>query len=420
MRAHGILVFAFVVWLCRAGFAEELSPRKARVGDQPAIVRSGPGLQHYATEELRPGDEVEVWRRRGDGWLAIRPPKSSFSLIEGRKLRRLPGTDLGEVMGEDAVSWVGSALGDQERCGWQVRLHPGEKVIILGEERRSLRDGGPAESVYRISPPAGEFRWIHERDLQATLLPLHERTDAAVRLADYRIATAEQEKESAPQVVRRDGFVPRKSRPRQESIPVSEPSPAAGAPASEAVSHSPRPSAGGTLDELQVRLSIMASKPVSSWDVRGLREEAQRHLEAAKTTLERARAQRFLDQLEEFDGLKSRFGLLRLEDSWDADANPEGETERSASGAAGDAVDPRFDGTGWLLPVHSKRRASPPYALLDQEGRILQFVSPSPGLNLHRYLKKEVGIYGQRAYLPSLDKPHLTAHRVVELDRHRR
>jgi hypothetical protein len=70
--------------------------------------------------------------------------------------------------------------------------------------------------------------------------------------------------------------------------------------------------------------------------------------------------------------------------------------------------------------VHSTKRAAPPYALLDGEGRILHFVSPAPGLNLHRYLRKEIGIYGQRSFISSLEKPHVTAHRVVDLNRHRR
>jgi hypothetical protein len=83
-------------------------------------------------------------------------------------------------------------------------------------------------------------------------------------------------------------------------------------------------------------------------------------------------------------------------------------------------MNPRFDGSGWLLPVHSKKRTAPPYALLDEEGRLLQFVSPAPGMNLHRYLRKEIGVFGQTSFIESLSKPHLTAHRVVELDRHRR
>jgi hypothetical protein len=82
-------------------------------------------------------------------------------------------------------------------------------------------------------------------------------------------------------------------------------------------------------------------------------------------------------------------------------------------------MDTRFDGTGWLLPVHSTKRNAPPYALLDDDGNILQFVSPAPGLNLNRYLKKEVGIIGQKQSGGTLDKPHLTAHRIVERDRHR-
>jgi hypothetical protein len=58
--------------------------------------------------------------------------------------------------------------------------------------------------------------------------------------------------------------------------------------------------------------------------------------------------------------------------------------------------------------------------LLDKDGNILQFVSPAPGLNLNRYLRKEIGVFGQKDQPPTLDKPHLTAHRIVELDRHRK
>ena len=83
-------------------------------------------------------------------------------------------------------------------------------------------------------------------------------------------------------------------------------------------------------------------------------------------------------------------------------------------------MSPRFDGTGWLLPVHSTKKSAPPYALLDKDGNILQFVSPAPGLNLNRYLRKEVGIFGQKEQSTTADKAHLTAQRVVELDRHRK
>jgi hypothetical protein len=163
-------------------------------------------------------------------------------------------------------------------------------------------------------------------------------------------------------------------------------------------------------------LSRLVAEPPERWELDEILTRAQELAEAGSTTLERARAQRFLEQVEEFDDLRSRFVRLRRPDS-----SPVG------TGAAAPAVaslelgeDPQFDGQGWLLPVHSTKQNSPPYALLDGDGRIVQFVSPAPGMNLHRYLRKEIGIFGQQSPRTTLEKPHLTAHRVVDLARHRR
>jgi hypothetical protein len=164
----------------------------------------------------------------------------------------------------------------------------------------------------------------------------------------------------------------------------------------------------------------MAAKPPGVWDLASLRDEARELLDRGSTTLQRARAQRLLERIKEFDGLQARCALLRRPATFAAEDASRASAGDPGSGAASPPADPRFDGSGWLLPVHSTRRAAPPYALLDSEGRILQFVSPAPGLNLHRYLRKEIGVYGQRSYIPSLDKPHVTAHRVVGLSRHRR
>jgi hypothetical protein len=136
-----------------------------------------------------------------------------------------------------------------------------------------------------------------------------------------------------------------------------------------------------------------------------------------KSVLERGRAERLLNQIEEFEAWRARYDDLG-EAREELEPKPTADIASVRAGADSH-VDPRFDGTGWLLPVHSRKRTAPPYALLDGDGKILQFVSPSPGLNLHRYLRKEIGIYGQKSYIPALEKRHLTAHRVVELDRHR-
>ncbi|MBI2477950.1 MAG: hypothetical protein HYV60_04685 [Planctomycetia bacterium] len=170
---------------------------------------------------------------------------------------------------------------------------------------------------------------------------------------------------------------------------------------------------------LDLRLSETVSEEPSQWKLAALREDAEALLEQSDTTLRRGKARLMLENIKEFEKLQLNYA---------GTANPEADLRQrelpptgglSATPASSD-FDPRFDGRGWLLPVHSSHQASPPYALLDQQGQILTFVSPAPGLNLHRYLRKEVGIFGQRSRAEFLKKPHLTADRIVDMERHRR
>ena len=132
-----------------------------------------------------------------------------------------------------------------------------------------------------------------------------------------------------------------------------------------------------------------------------------------------------LERIGEFEALHDRFQRWREQQRTET-GTKDGENESQDSDdalrtvAAVALADGRFDGSGWLMPVHSSNQAAPPYALLNDEGFVLQYVTPAPGLNLRRYLKKEVGVIGQQSYLPALHTSHLTAHRVVMLDRHRR
>ena len=72
------------------------------------------------------------------------------------------------------------------------------------------------------------------------------------------------------------------------------------------------------------------------------------------------------------------------------------------------------------MKVHAADQPAPPYAILDDNGQVLEFVSPAPGLNLHRYIKKRVGIFGYQSYLADLKTPHITVYRIVDLARHER
>ena len=79
-----------------------------------------------------------------------------------------------------------------------------------------------------------------------------------------------------------------------------------------------------------------------------------------------------------------------------------------------------FAGRGWLVPVLTARPDLPRFALTDSQGRILHFVSPSPGINLRRYMRQEVGIVGPSQPGRSGEASRLVADRVVVLNRQQR
>ncbi len=392
--------------------AEDSFPYKVAVKTDSVTVRSGPGSQFYATGHVTAGDEIEVYQRKGDGWLAIRPPEGSFNWLEANKLRMTNDPDVAKIVGNTVVAWVGSEVGAVEDHKWQVKLDPGESVELMSRQSMSIFRGDEQRDFYQIAPPAGDFRWVQERDIE----PLVEQAAAIgsqseIQLAEFQVV-AEEAAEPAPTS---DGFVAREAAPTDPTARVASLAPRA----------SFRPSENGKADfdslamMLDLRLSETISQTPAQWKLAALRQDAEALLEQSDTTLHRGKARLLLENIKEFEKLQLNYAGI---------ADPQADARREAANAPSDPVatpsssdfDPRFDGRGWLLPVHSSHQASPPYALLDQQGQILSFVSPAPGLNLHRYLRKEVGIFGQRSRAEFLKKPHLTADRIVDMERHRR
>ena len=78
-----------------------------------------------------------------------------------------------------------------------------------------------------------------------------------------------------------------------------------------------------------------------------------------------------------------------------------------------------YDGTGFLMPVNRQSEKVPPFALVSRDGRILRYVVPTPGLNLQRYERQEVGVFGSTRNAEGVAGGLLVAERIVELDRHR-
>jgi hypothetical protein len=181
-RAHILLVTLLAIAILGSFggqvFADEPSfPYQAFVLRDGTLVRSGPGEAHYATDELKQGTPVEVWRHDPDGWCAIRPTPDSFSLIPAAAVDVL-SADRCRVKQSGLQAWVGTRLGPVENPLWQVKLNADEELTIFGEVNWPSPEGSSL-TWYQVSPPDGEFRWVNIRDLQVP--DPRTRFDAAVK-----------------------------------------------------------------------------------------------------------------------------------------------------------------------------------------------------------------------------------------------
>ena len=138
-------------------------PYRAYVLSENVDVVAGPGHRFYATDRLARGTQVEIYREEASGWLAIRPPEGSFSWIPAEFVERLEDDQLGRVK-EPTGAWIGTSVEHVSEHQQQVTLKAGELVQIIGDKTAAAKEG-EKRTWLKISPPAGEYRWVHLRDV---------------------------------------------------------------------------------------------------------------------------------------------------------------------------------------------------------------------------------------------------------------
>ena len=438
-------------------------------------LRSGPGESYAITEELTMASPVEVYRKSAGDWYGIRPTDASFSWVAAAYLEPTDEKDVARVTEDKVPAHIGSTFDDVRGLA-QVKLDRDELVQLLGSRRSEAGD-----LWYRIAPPPGEFRWIHADDLarerpvvvkldsqpdQATagvpslpsddalaeslMEPITEVT--ATEVGTGAIATSSDTAEFAHHVdaigaavssnsaVVQAAWTARNSGDRGGQGPADASSGgreqtghAADARENVQIAASPPAPADPTsntgaalanfaerLATLDVELSREVVGEPTTWKLDPLRRQARDLATADGTTTERAKARLLLKKVAEFEDIQFRYRDLEADASQPLAA--------AASGAAGPAglgdgtaarSDSLFDGRGWLMPIVTRRRDIPRYALTDDHGRILYFISPGRGVNLNHFVRQQVGVNGQTEILPQLKRSHITARRIVELQRFR-
>jgi uncharacterized protein YgiM (DUF1202 family) len=406
--------------------AAEPAPYQARVIAAGVPVHSGPGDNFYPTDTLSQGDTVEVYREKAGGWLAIRPPMGSFSWIAEHDLIVKDG-GLAEVVRDDVPSRIGSRINDRHNAA-QVRLKKGEGVEVLGEETLN------GEKWYKVSPPAGEFRWIQAAVVEKTgpIQASPSSTGApsnqpATDANPIQLTSAAADASTPATNTTSDASPPPLLPVAKNSAPIAPTTPtttaaatpttpSSAAPAAPAAAAQPPASqASGDLSHelaaVELRLSRMVAAPTNLWNTDRLERDTAQLMARAKTPAERDAVRVTQEKISRFAAIGRR-------------ANPSSASVAQAGqqqttplpGAVATSAGGPYDAVGTLRPVVSRRAGAPQFALVDERGQVVSFVTATPDLNLQPYLGHRIGVVGNRGYIPEFQRSNVTAARVTPLN----
>ena len=445
-RFAALICLAMLAMSCQctdSASAVDQFPYTTQVLGNEAYVRSGPGRNFYPTDKLKPGASVEVYRHDPGGWCAIRPPAGSFSWVSARYVE-LIDDELGEVTVDQVVARVGSQLSNV-RDVIQVRLNAGERVAILDEYTSG------SQSWYKVAAPAGEFRWIRQSLVNTpdvagdSLDSVPNNTTPPVETTPQILIQEETEQtgEAGPTGFQPAGYdspaTPAANAATAENRPVatSRESTAATVPAAAR-----QFDFASEVAAIELRISQLVAEEPTLWVFDDL-EQRVADLDAASGTAgERQLAKGLQQKLERMAEIHDRFEqvgsvvdtsdrqmlsaaqppALQVPPQESASSTDFGDVGAPNSPNSSDtrvppvaAIDRKFDAQGVLRPVVSRRTDAPRYALVDEAGTVLSFLTPAPGMNLQPHLGARLGIVGTRGYLSDLRKPHLMVKRIVVL-----
>ena len=418
MRFFSVIAFmayaASSAWLANEHCqAAEQFPYTAYVNSNDVYIRSGPGKNYYPTEKLAKGEAVEIYRHDPGGWYAIRPTQGSFDWVPADCLKP-HGDRLATVEKDKSLCFVGTRFSNAHDVH-QLRLDKGEKVEIL--DVKQIGEGADAKSWCQIAPPSGEFRWVFgkfvDRDPPSGL-STKSNGDRASRRSDafdeqkpprHSSDADEHTTQRSDWTAKSASASTSSSRDSSWGSKDKKPVTAVGTPTASTDPFQTE------LDSIDIELSKMASDDPSTWECTALRRRAENSLNRADTALERGKVRLILNRIARMEDVKRRNDLL---------SQPGNAGMIAAARPSVLPVDQpnQYDGIGKLMPVvsYAQRPNTPKFALVDGSNQVVSFITPAPGVNLQPYVGKEVGISGQRGFMPELQKPHVTAMRVNVID----
>jgi hypothetical protein len=439
----------------------------AQVTADGVVARVGSllGDQHAAVQVmLTRGETVALAERPSPTtpWVRIAPPAGEFRWIAARRLSRVPPTESAGLATNDS-GWQSNAFtrgaptagagrsgspfasDDAELMGGDAFAHLRGKSSSAAPAPVAVAATAPANSLWQPGAAAAPA--------QAAVAPAGPGGDelqiiagspADVRQAQYQQAAGGAAATTAPASV------------------LAAPALASGQATTSGAASGSSPrirfeglSAHGPLDprvaEMQIRLSQIVIGAPTSWQFSALREETAAMLAGEQSPECREQLRDLLERIATFETVQARYrtqsaggpgvastavaatnsaaapgSALGTSDGSEvlarirADLGRENGVTPTPGTAAGSAAAPAtealYDAVGTLKPVVSKRPNAPQFALIDDHGDVVTFVTAAPDVNLRAYVGQRIGVRGSRGFMPEYRRAHVVASRVTTLE----
>ena len=405
-------------------------PYEATIEAQEVYVRSGSSKQYYPTAKLRRGDTVVVHRHDPGGWFMIAPPAGSFSWVLGKHVQKT-AANRGTITTNNVIVRVGSFESDIREV-WQRKLSQDDTVRIIGEQMLAPEKGpGPPELWYRIESPRGEWRWIEGQAVSPPTSserpPSGDPFDAPP--TSELSNSSGRGRRSTPPVQRAEEDSPSFEKPLEEAFDreyVAGDSKSDGAlgtrplirkkmkaPAAKLVARK-QDSILAELDRLDARFQSILEKGPLEWDFDQLEHDYQDLREETDS----GNLQQTIDtRLARIAGYRKTQSeeqeLARIQDETAQRDAELAEIQRRQEAQLTALQQPRFAGAGIIQRSALTRRGAPPFVLLNQSGRVLAYLTPSPGVNLEPWIGRSAGVDGPRAPNAELKADLITVNRLT-------
>ncbi len=338
-------------------------------------VYSAPGGACLRTGVLRRGDLVVVRRDEGE-WLAIEPPRGSFSYIEARAIRPL-GEFRARVIADEAQVRPGSPgahLPGPPGC----TLVKGDVVRLIDRRSPKLGQRGEASPWLTIAPPLDEVRYVRAAGVG--------RRGAAK--ADF----------------------PPDTSPRLRLAALATIAPGADPDAA------PAPELKAALDPIEVRHRAALRGPIEYWDLGPIRRDYQALLEKQDDAGSQAAVRARIEQVGRQEQL--------VRDARDLNAavgRSRGRDESVAALIARKAQvrratpDP-YDLRGLLQPSAKQVNGQKVLALIAPDGSTGAYLDLPAGLNASTLVGRKVGVRGTSHFDQELNARLIEVHDLEPLE----